>query len=177
MTVEQDPEPPSIRVRDRRRFSADGEPITPAPDDEDAGKNETPAPAEEPAAQTPAGKGTANEGATVETPPGEQPGAEEPAAEQPRPPPPGAMPAASFEMLIVSLAVQANMELRSEQSPEGHVPDLELARHTIDMLDVLAEKTKGNLSMEENRLLQNTLTELRFRYVQCIEDLNAKAKK
>jgi hypothetical protein len=45
------------------------------------------------------------------------------------------------------------------------------------MLDVLAEKTKGNLSMEENRLLQNTLTELRFRYVQCAEDLKAKAKK
>ncbi len=177
MTVEQDPETPSIRVRDRRRFSADGEPITPAPDDKEAGKSETPAPAEEAAAQTPAGEGTANEGATAETPPGEQPGGEKPAAEQPRQPPPGAMPAASFEMLIVSLGVQANMELRSEHAPEGHAPNLELARHTIDMLDVLAEKTKGNLSMEEDRLLQNTLTELRFRYVQCAEDLKAKAKK
>jgi hypothetical protein len=48
-------------------------------------------------------------------------------------------------------------------------PDFELARHTIDILGMLAEKTKGNLSLEEQRLLENSLTELRFRFVQTKE--------
>ena len=37
------------------------------------------------------------------------------------------------------------------------------------MLAMLAEKTRGNLSLEEQRLLENSLTELRFRYVQISE--------
>jgi hypothetical protein len=39
------------------------------------------------------------------------------------------------------------------------------------MLGVLVEKTKGNLSLEERRLLENSLTELRFRFVQVSEDV------
>lgn len=54
-----------------------------------------------------------------------------------------------------------------EEKPE---PDLDLARHSIDLLAVLQEKTRGNLSMEEQRMLENSLTELRFRYVQALED-------
>ena len=38
------------------------------------------------------------------------------------------------------------------------------------MLAMLAEKTRGNLSMEEQRLIENSLTELRFRFVQVTED-------
>ena len=38
------------------------------------------------------------------------------------------------------------------------------------MLGVLQEKTKGNLTLEEQRLLENSLTELRFRYVQALEE-------
>lgn len=48
-------------------------------------------------------------------------------------------------------------------------PDLDLARHSIDLLGVLQEKTKGNLGLEEQRLLENSLTELRFRYVQAAD--------
>ena len=48
-------------------------------------------------------------------------------------------------------------------------PNLPLARHSIDLMSVLIEKTKGNLSLEEQRLLENSLTELRFRYVQISE--------
>ena len=50
-------------------------------------------------------------------------------------------------------------------------PDLGLARHTIDMLGVLHEKTRGNLSLEEQRLLENSLTELRFRFVQVSDEV------
>ena len=55
-------------------------------------------------------------------------------------------------------------------------PDLGAARHAIDMLAMLSEKTRGNLSFEEQRLMENSLTELRFRFVQVSENtLKAKA--
>jgi hypothetical protein len=38
------------------------------------------------------------------------------------------------------------------------------------MMGVLLEKTKGNLSLEEQRLLENSLTELRFRFVQVSDE-------
>ena len=44
------------------------------------------------------------------------------------------------------------------------------ARHAIDMLAMIPEKTRGNLSIEEQRLIENSLTELRFRFVQVSED-------
>jgi hypothetical protein len=54
---------------------------------------------------------------------------------------------------------------------EKQPPDLPLARHTIDLMAVLLEKTKGNLSIEEHRLLENSLTELRFRFVQVSDEV------
>lgn len=86
------------------------------------------------------------------------------------------MPPASFELLVFSLAIQVQMELGLGEPSEGHVPDLDIARHTIDLLAILQQKTKGNLTLEEQRLLENTLTELRFRYVQAVEQINRQAK-
>lgn len=81
-------------------------------------------------------------------------------------------PPASFTLLVWSLRTQAEMQLGllhlgEEEKPEA---DLTLARHTIDLLGVLSEKTKGNLTLEEQRLLENSLTELRFRYVQATQE-------
>jgi len=45
-----------------------------------------------------------------------------------------------------------------------------MARHSIDLMAVLLEKTKGNLTLEEHRLLENSLTELRFRFVQVSDE-------
>ncbi len=69
------------------------------------------------------------------------------------------LPPPSLEFLIFSLRAEA--EIRLEETA------LELARHSIDMLAVLQEKTKGNLTREEAWLLENTLTELRMRFVQA----------
>ena len=82
------------------------------------------------------------------------------------------LPPPSFTFLVLSLRAQAEMQLGlmhfgEEEKPE---PDLQLARHTIDMMGMLLEKTKGNLEMEEQRLLENSLTELRFRFVQVSEE-------
>jgi hypothetical protein len=53
-------------------------------------------------------------------------------------------------------------------------PDLRMAQHAIDLMGMLLEKTRGNLSLEEQRYLENSLTELRFRYVQIAEEKKPK---
>jgi hypothetical protein len=77
---------------------------------------------------------------------------------------------ATFEFLIISLKTQAEMSLGLVRVTEDQPPpDLALARHLIDLMAMLQEKTKGNLSWDEERLLNNVLTELRFRYLQTAE--------
>jgi hypothetical protein len=83
------------------------------------------------------------------------------------------LPPATFEFLVLSLRAQAEMQLglfRFGDESEKPAPDFDLARHTIDMMAVLLEKTSGNLTLEERRLLENSLTELRFRYTQAVEE-------
>jgi hypothetical protein len=82
------------------------------------------------------------------------------------------LPPASFEFLVLSMRTQAEVQLgllHFGAPDERPKPNLGLARHSIDMLSILQEKTKGNLSLEQQRLLENSLTELRFRYVQVAE--------
>lgn len=82
------------------------------------------------------------------------------------------LPPASFEILISSLKMQAELQmglLHFGEESERPSPDFRLARHSIDMLAMLEEKTRGNLSTEEKRLVENSLTELRFRYIQALE--------
>lgn len=80
---------------------------------------------------------------------------------------------------MLTLRMQAETQLADpkEGGAEGpHAePDLRLARHFIDLLAMLQEKTKGNLSLEEQRLLDNTVTELRFRYLYAYEAMQKKA--
>jgi len=81
------------------------------------------------------------------------------------------LPPPTFEFLVFSLKMQAEMRLGLLKLGEGMDEELNLpaARHTIDMLAMIAEKTRGNLSLEEQRLVENSLTELRFRFVQVSE--------
>jgi hypothetical protein len=84
------------------------------------------------------------------------------------------LPPADFSFLVSSLMFQAQLELgllhlgEEKDRPE---PNLPRAKHSIDLLGVLEQKTKGNLSIEEQRLLENGLTELRFRFVQVTDEL------
>jgi len=82
------------------------------------------------------------------------------------------LPPASFELLTESLRLQAEMQLGMMRTGSEDEPpiDLELARHTIDLLGMLQEKTRGNLTLEEQRLIENSLTMLRFRYVQACDE-------
>jgi hypothetical protein len=98
----------------------------------------------------------------------------EDASSEPRP----ALPPADFDFLIYSLRLQAELNLgllpTGAMGEEPPPPDFELARHNIDLLAVLQNKTKGNLSIEEQRALDNSVTELRFRFVQAREKTPAK---
>ena len=82
------------------------------------------------------------------------------------------LPPASFEFFVLSLKTQAEMSmglLHFGEEKDRPKPDLRIARHSIDLLAMIQEKTRGNLSYEEQRLIENSLTELRFRYVQVSE--------
>ena len=83
------------------------------------------------------------------------------------------IPPATLEFLLLSLRTQAELQLgliHFGEEKDRPKPDFDLARHSIDLLGVLRDKTKGNLTLEEQRLLENSLTELRFRFVQALEE-------
>ena len=84
-----------------------------------------------------------------------------------RPKEPSSIPDASFLSLLNMLGVQAAMHLGLIQGPEGgtEAVDLEAARHMIDMLGIVEEKSRGNLTKEEEALLENILADLRMQFV------------
>lgn len=86
------------------------------------------------------------------------------------------LPPASFGEMIFSVRFQAEMHLGLLPLDEAEKPpvDLAAAQHYIDLLGILAEKTRGNLAIEEQRYLENSLTELRFRYVQAADQVQTK---
>ncbi len=77
------------------------------------------------------------------------------------------MPQVTFSTFILSLASSALMQLGEVPNPEtGQMEEnLEMACHTIDILDMLSQKTKGCLDEEEKRLLEGILYEVRMKYV------------
>ena len=83
----------------------------------------------------------------------------------------GPLPQGNFAALISMLTTQAlfALGLLQVKGQEKREPDLELAKYNIDMLETLQEKTKGNLTKEEETVLANTLNELRMGYVKVAE--------
>ncbi|MBB6431088.1 DUF1844 domain-containing protein [Algisphaera agarilytica] len=79
-----------------------------------------------------------------------------------------ALPPANFETLLSSFVTQALFAMGAIPDPQTGQPalHLDLARYQIDMLGVLEEKTKGNLTEDEEKMLAGTMYELRTRYVQ-----------
>lgn len=71
-----------------------------------------------------------------------------------------------FYTFCLSLGSSAFMHLGDVPLPDGaEVADLALAKQTIDLLGMLQEKTKGNLSADEAKFLEHLLVDLRLRYV------------
>ena len=100
------------------------------------------------------GEGAAGAG-TEKARTGEQPGPEE-----------QSLPPADFSTFILSLSTSALMHLGEIENPETKKKEVNrtLARHTIDILAMLEEKTKGNLTEAESALIENILYDLRMKF-------------
>jgi hypothetical protein len=83
--------------------------------------------------------------------------------------PTAAFPPVDFHTFVLSLGSSALLHLGEIENPNDGASqkDLPLAKHTIDILAMLEEKTKGNLSTAEERLMESLLYDLRLRYVEA----------
>jgi hypothetical protein len=81
------------------------------------------------------------------------------------------LPEVTFNSLIFSLSSSALINLGEIADPHTgqKQKDLPLAKHTIDTIAMLQDKTKGNLNPEEQRFLDTILADLRWRYVKMAE--------
>ena len=81
-------------------------------------------------------------------------------------------PAMSFEQIVHSIYMTAIMQLGGS-TKQGEQPRVDLmgARQSIDMLAILAEKTKGNLTLPESQLMDNALFEIRMGFLEVTQAL------
>ncbi len=94
--------------------------------------------------------------------PGEAPKEDDSAKKEP-------LPEIDFPHFILSLSTSALIQLGEIQDPftEKLAKNLPLAKQTIDLIGMLKEKTKGNLSPEEDKVIEYVLYDLRMRYVKA----------
>jgi len=77
------------------------------------------------------------------------------------------LPSLDFSTFVLGIIGTAYMHLGDAPNPEGQPEfNLQLARQDIDLLGLLQEKTKGNLTGDEERLLDQALYDLRMRYIE-----------
>lgn len=81
------------------------------------------------------------------------------------------MPEVTFPAFVMSLNTSALYHLGEIADPTTgkSLVDLDLARHAIDTLVLIEQKTKGNLSDEEVNLLKNILYDIKLRYVRAVK--------
>ncbi len=127
-------------IKDRRRFTEEGEEREPAPDEEKPEQPEAPTQEEE----------------KVE--------AEAPPEKEEEAP----LPEINFSTFIFSLNTSALLHLGEVPDPATgkQEKDLALAKQTIDLIAMLEDKTRGNLTPDEENLVKHILYDLRLRYVQ-----------
>jgi hypothetical protein len=130
-----------LKIKDKRRFDAKGGARTP---DEDTGEKQAEAKVE--------AEGKAKADAEAEGQGAEHQG----------------LPPIDFPTFILSLATSAQVHLGAIANPQtGKLEtNLPLAKETIDLLEILKEKTKGNLTNDEDRLFEHLLYDLRMMYVE-----------
>lgn len=83
----------------------------------------------------------------------------------------GTLPELDFSALVISLATTAQVSMGNIATPQTNKPEQNLpaAQQMIDVLGMLKEKTKGNLTPEEQSLLDGVLFNLRMQYVKVME--------
>jgi len=163
-------------VTDKRKFTYEGERRDDAPSEEKTTPPQPAPPAAEAAPAPPPPQAEGKEHPEAPPPPTEQEQeAGKDAYDESRkkfaPSPLSGRPSQdvemTFERLVSSLYMSGAMALGGMQDESGKtMVDIMGARQTVDMLAVIAEKTKGNLTSTEENLLQSCLFDLRMAYVQ-----------
>ena len=94
--------------------------------------------------------------------------AEEPASQEPR-----ELPEASLAALINQIAMQVMMALGGYEDPKTkkRIVDLALARFHVDTLKVIEDKTAGNRTEDESKMLDKVLYETRMQYVRLVQQV------
>jgi hypothetical protein len=90
--------------------------------------------------------------------------------EAPEQPSERSLPQVDFSTFVISLGTSALYHMGMVPDPETGKPvepNLPVARQTIDTVEMLQDKTQGNLSDEESSLIKNLLTELRMRFLEA----------
>jgi hypothetical protein len=196
-------EKPSFTVSDRRKFTLEGELRDEAAPSSETSQASTPdapftpaaapaVPAPVPRLVTPPTTPTTGTAALDEEEPLPEPTAEESAEQHAayqqssqhldsllRQANPGMGPSAevTMEHVIQSIYISAIMAMGAATEP-GQKPRIDIvgARQSVDMLGVLQEKTKGNLTEKEQRLLQNALFELRMMFLEITNAIAQQAQ-
>ena len=158
-------EQPTFKVTDRRLFNADGSPRDLPPEEKAEPQAVV---AEEPAAAAPAAEAQATPehevaaSAAAEAPAPEDEFSEEDLAEAQNP--------ASFMNFLMLLAQNAASALGMVEHPVTHQRDVDIdsGKHWIDILGMLQQKTEGNLTPQEKRMLEGLLGDLRMQYVSLV---------
>jgi len=154
----------SFKVSDRRQFNPDGTPRESVGDHESADEARSASQSDAARVISFPGDKAKDRGAAAKATPGQQPAAS--ADKQAQGGRAAKLPEASLEGLVNMLAVEAVMHLGLIESPMGgRNVDLEAARHVIDMLGVVQNKTQGNLTDDEAELLESVLADLRMQFV------------
>lgn len=103
------------------------------------------------------------------SPPGKEDKAEA-TSEAPRSREEAPLPEVSFISFVLSLSTSALIHLGEIEDPVTQKTEKRLphAKQTIDLLALLQEKTKGNLTQQEEKVIENILYDLRMRYVRAV---------
>jgi hypothetical protein len=147
-----------VTVRDRRMFNADGSLRQPLPEEINKTTENKEVKSEAKEAQP--------ETKTESKPPHQR----EETEHAPTPSP-------EFANLVEMLATNAIMHLGAAPQLGGRGVDIETARHFIDMLSALKEKTVGNLTEDEEKILNDMVSRLRMEYVGVVNQMSKSAKK
>jgi len=161
----------NFKVTDRRSFNADGSPREVPPEEKP-----------EPVVSTIPAADVSNETMSVESAAPDQPRI---AATPPEPADieeedeelPDADNPAGFVNFIMSIASNAASSLGMMEHPVTHKRevDLELAKHWIDILGMLQQKTRNNLAPQEEKILEGLLADLRMQYVSLTNSASPKS--
>ena len=169
----------TFKVTDRRLFNPDGTPRELTPEEKQALSATSGATVVSEDTQATVPSQPRPESPAAQSRPQERPSQSSDTArdEAPEVDPADARDPASFVNFVMSIASNAASSLGMMEHPVTHERevDLEVAKHWIDVLGMLQKKTRGNLTSQEQQMVEGLLADLRLQFVSLAESPRAKA--